>query len=442
MTIRTSAALLAALTLTLIGVACGDGDDAAERAAERPRVPVRAVDSPGCAPISYGGEGRPDLLVVHTGTLQGAFSEHGVQSAQAIKLVLAERGWRAGPHRVALQVCEEADPKTGNPDLEKCRRHARAFAANRSVVALLGPYFSLCAREMLATLNGAQPGPLPALSGSNTYVGLTLKAPGVGEDEPGRYRPSGRPSYARIAVADDAQGAAAALYMQRRGARRVFALYDDPAYAFGLAEAFRISARRAGLEVAGRGRWDGEARGYDALARRLARRGVDGVFIGGLLTSNGPRLIRDLRVGLGRDATIVASDSFLQAGTIVEGAGRHAEGVAVTISVVPNDELPPRGREFADAFERRFGQKPCCFAVHYAQAMEIMLDAIGASDGTRADVAQRMLGARVEDGLIGDFEIDERGDTTLSAIGVHRIERSRFVFDGAISPPPELLLRN
>ena len=437
-----SAVMLAAATLALFGAACGEDEDGGDGEAARAAVPVRAVESPGCSPISYGGAGRPHFLLAHTGTLQGAFAEHGVQSAQAIKMVLGNRDWRAGPFRIALQVCEEADAKTGNPDLEKCRRHGRAMAANRSVILLLGPYFSLCSREMLATLNEAQPGPVPALSGSNTYVGLTLKAPGVGEDEPERYQPSGRRGYARIAVADDAQGAAAAIYMQRRKVRRVFALYDDPAYGFGLAEAFRISARRAGLDVAGTARWDGEARGYSGLARRLKREGVDGVFIGGLLTSNGPRLIRDLRVGLGRDATIMASDSFLQAGTLVEGAGRHAEGLAVLISVVPNDELPPRGREFAAEFERRFGQKPCCFAVHYAQAAEIALDAIAASDGTRADVAERMFTTRVQDGLIGDFEIDERGDTTLSAIGVHVIERGRFKFYGAISPPAELLARN
>lgn len=437
MTRRIALSLVVAATLA----ACGDDDEQSSRA-NRPMLAVRAVDSPGCAPMSYGGEGRPDLLVAATGTLQGAFAEHGLQAAQAMKMVLAGRGWRAGDYTVALQVCEEADPKTGNPDLEKCRRHARAFARNRSVIALAGPYFSLCAREMLATLNRVRPGPLAALSGSNTYLGLTQDAPGVGDDEPERHHPRDPRGYARIPPADDAQGAAAAVHMQREGKRRVFGLHDDDAYGFGLSEGFRVAAERAGLEVVGAARWDPGARGYRALGARLRRKRVDGVFIGGLLTSNGPRLIRDLRIALGPEASIVASDSFFQAATIVEGAGRHAEDATVTIAVVPNDELPPRGRRFAAEFEQRFGQKPCCFSVHYAQAMQVLLDAIAGSDGTRADVARRLIAARVDDGLLGDFEFDERGDSTLTAVGVHRIEGGRFEFLGAISPSPELLLRN
>ena len=438
MTRRIAVLLVAAATLA----ACGADDDEQASRGDRRLVPVRAVDSPGCAPMTYGGEGRPDLLVVSTGTLQGAFAEHGLQAAQAVKMVLADRGWRAGRYKVALQVCEEADPKTGNPDPEKCARHARAFAENRSVIALAGPYFSLCALEMLATLNRVRPGPLPTLSGGNTYLGLTQDAPGVAPDEPERHHPMKPRGYARIAPADDVQGAAAAVQMQREGKRRVFALYDDPAYGFGLAEGFRVAAERAGLEVLGRARWDGEARHYRALGARLRRQRVDGVFIGGLLTNNGVRLLRDLRVALGRDAAIVGSDSFFQSATLVEGAGRHAEGLLVTIAVVPNRELPEPGRRFAAEFEARFGQKPCCFSVHFAQAMRTLLDAIARSDGTRADVARRMLAARIRGGLVGDFEFDERGDSTLTAIGVHRIERGRFRFLGTISPPAELLLRN
>ena len=428
-----------AVVLATATIACSEDDEPQQ---EQRALAVQPVDSSGCSPVAYGGEGRPDVLVAATGTLQGAFAEHGLQAAQALKLVLAQRDWRAGEYAVGLQVCEEADPETGNPDLRKCRRHARAFARNRSVIALAGPYFSLCAREMLPTLNRAEPGPLPALSGSNTYLGLTQDAPGVPEAEPERYRPTARRGYARIAPADDAQGAAAVVHMERENVRRVFTLYDDDTYGFGLSEGFRVAAERAGLDVVGRARWDGDAKNYRALAQRLRGQGVEGVFIGGLLTSNGPRLIRDLRIGLGDEAIIAASDSFFQAATVVEGAGKHAEGALVTIPVMPNDALPPPGRAFAAEFERRFGDKPCCYSVHFAQAMQVLLDAIAGSDGTRADVARRMLATRVSDGLLGDFTFDERGDSTLTAMGIHRVRRSRFEFLGAISPPTELLLRN
>ena len=39
-----------------------------------------------------------------------------------------------------------------------------------------------------------------------------------------------------------------------------------------------------------------------------------------------------------------------------------------------------------------------------------MLDAIAASDGTRADVIKKVFETNITDGLLGSFKIDENGD--------------------------------
>ena len=69
--------------------------------------PARPVESSGCSPVAFGGEGRPDFLIAVPTTLQGEFTDHGVQVAQAIQLVMEEREWRAGDYPVGLQVCNE-----------------------------------------------------------------------------------------------------------------------------------------------------------------------------------------------------------------------------------------------------------------------------------------------------------------------------------------------
>jgi hypothetical protein len=89
-----SAAALASMT------ACGEG--------ERPAPAARPLPTSLCGPVTYGGEGQPQLLIVNSGSLQGPFSDHVVQNAQATKMVLAERGWHAGEFTVGLQVCDEA----------------------------------------------------------------------------------------------------------------------------------------------------------------------------------------------------------------------------------------------------------------------------------------------------------------------------------------------
>ena len=48
---------------------------------------------------------------------------------------------------------------------------------------------------------------------------------------------------------------------------------------------------------------------------------------------------------------------------------------------------------------------------------------------------------RVTDGLIGNFAIDRFGDTTLTKIGVYSIKDGQSHFEGAVSPPADLLAR-
>jgi branched-chain amino acid transport system substrate-binding protein len=431
------AALVASLAAaTLAGAACGEDQ---ERAADIP--PASPVQSSGCSPVTYGGEGRPDFLIATSTVLQGQFTDHGVQVSQALKMVLGQRDWRAGDYTVGLQICGETTASGDASSPEKCRRNARAFVRNRSVIVVHGPLFSTCSREMTPILNGAPGGPLAQTLAGPTYLGLTRDGPGVERGEPERYFPTGRRSLVRLAPPDDTMGAAGALFAKRQGAGSVFVLDDNDPYGFAVAEAFRVAAEGLGLRVVGRAQWDAKASDYRALAERIQRSGADAVYLGGYVFSNGPQLIKDLRETLGPRVELLGPDGFNQLAPIVEGAGSAAEGFAPMISVLPTAELPDAGQDFAARFEERFGARPCCFSVHTAQATNMMLDAIADSEGSRARVLENLLDARVEDGYVGDFEIDRYGDTTLNTIGVYRIEDGRLSFETKITPPAELLAR-
>jgi branched-chain amino acid transport system substrate-binding protein len=237
------------------------------------------------------------------------------------------------------------------------------------------------------------------------------------------------------------QGAAGAMLARLEGARSAFVLDDGQPYGFGVAEAFRTTAERNGPRVVGRAAWHGKARHYRALAERIRAAGADAVYLGGYVSNNGVRLIEDLRRALGPDVLILGPDGFATPGLIVEGAGPAAEGFLWTIPTLPTTELPPPGRELAAAFEERFASRPCCFAVQAAQTAAVILDAVEDSDGSRAQMLENLLDARVEDGYLDDFEIDSHGDTTLTAVGAYRIEDGRLRFHSALAPPAELLAR-
>jgi branched-chain amino acid transport system substrate-binding protein len=413
----------------------GCGQDKKQEAAPLPAA--RAIVKGGCSFV-YGGAGKPQVLIANSSAFQGQFTDHGVQEAQALKLVLAQRHWRAGDYRVGLEICDETTAKSDFSDPAKCQRNARAFARSRAVIAVLGPHFSSCTAVMLPILNRARGGAIPLVGASATYLGLTRAGPGTASHEPSKYYPTGVRNYIRDVPADDVQGAAAAIYVKREGATQAFALSDGQAYGDGLGEAFATTAKRIGMTGVGAARWNPKARDYRGLARRVKRSGADVVFLGGYVFENAPRLIRDLRDALPR-AQLIGPDGMNQAATVVEGAGDAAENFLATIAVVPAAALPPPGQTFAEQFRRQYSQYPCCYSVNSAQSELMVLDALASSGPDRARIINWLRHARVKGGLTGDFVIDRFGDTSLTRMAVYRIKQGKNRFETTVSPPPSLL---
>jgi branched-chain amino acid transport system substrate-binding protein len=237
------------------------------------------------------------------------------------------------------------------------------------------------------------------------------------------------------------QAAAGALYASGRGVRRPFVLHHDQPWGIGVATAFGNAAQKLGMTIAGTAGWDPRARSYRPLAARIRRSGADAVYVAGYAVDNGPRLLRDLRDQLGRRVLVMGPDGFNMPAPLVEQAGADAEGLVVTLASLPAVAVPPAGRRFARDFRQRFGVLPCCYAIHAAQVMDVVLDAIAASDGTRASVMRNLFRTRVRRGLIGDFAVDRYGDSSMRSIAVYRIRDARARFVTAIAPSGELLER-
>ena len=113
--------------------------------------------------------------------------------------------------------------------------------------------------------------------------------------------------------------------------------------------------------------------------------------------------------------------------------------MVISFPVVPPTRFPPSGREFAKAFEEAVGAPADPYSMAVAQSTEVLLDAIAASDGTRASVTRNLFRTRVRNGILGDFEIDENGDTTAGGVTMYRIENGKPRVVDVITPPPSLV---
>jgi branched-chain amino acid transport system substrate-binding protein len=392
--------------LALVASGCGGGDDGAE---------VTALPSSSCTALEYEGEGDPDYILASDFPLQGSARNQTTQIVEAIRFELGEREWKAGDYNIAFQSCDDATAQAAKWDSAKCSQNANNYASNDAVIAVIGTFNSGCAAIEIPVLNQAPDGGILMFSPANTYPCLTVNLPGACEaSEPDKYYPTGTRTYARVAPADDYQGAFVAEFMQKQGIESVYILNDKEAYGLGVATTTRKAAESLGIEVKGFEAWDPKASSYEAQMKKIQGTGAQAIFLGGLIDENGAQVIKDKVAVLGPndgDVKLFGPDGFATQATIDE-SGAAAQGMYLSVAGVPLDAFTGAGKEFVDALAAGplAGKAIEPYAVYGGQAAKIVLDAIENSDGSRGEVIANVYETEVTDGLLGTFSFNENGD--------------------------------
>lgn len=369
--------------------------------------------------------------------LEGSGRTQTIQMGKAIAYILKQHNWKAGKYTLAYQACDDATAQAGKWDSGKAAANANAYAQDQSVIGVIGTFNSGAAEIEIPILNRAPNGPVGMVSPANTYVGLTHPGPGTAAGEPGKYYPTGKRNYIRIVAADDFQGAADALLAKSFGIKKLFLLNDKEAYGFGVASNVRRAATKLGIKVVGFTAWDAKASSYEALAVKIKATGAQGIFLGGLICENGGKLIKDLRAAM-PNVKLMAPDGFTPISADVQTAGAAANGMTVSIAGEPTSALKGAGKQFVQGFTKAVGP-PAPYTAYAAQAAEVMIDAIAASNGTRADVAKQLFKTKVKNGILGSFTINHNGDTSSNPVTIYRIQGGKSTNYKVIVPPTSLV---
>lgn len=396
---------------------------------------VQPVSQSFCSPLESGAA-KPQLLITSDLPASGTATRRYVLAMQqAILFILKRDGFRAGRYAIGYQSCDDSSPKESSGDLGKCAANAKAYAADSSVIGMIGPLDSLCAGVEIPILDEAPNGPLALVSPSSTDVGLTHVGATTGSGQPTEYYPAGVRNYVRIAAPDDVQGTADALLAKELGVHRVFVLNDGEFYGRTVAAPFEDAARSYGLKIAGTGTWGVNQKRFDALAKRVARSGADGVFLGGYACPGRGTLVRELRGAVGPHVTLIAPDGFTPLPATIEATGaKGAEGLYVSELGMPASGFGPLGRQIASKFTP---SEPDSGGSGYAaESAQVLLDAIAASNGTRASVAKHLFGVHVGGAIVKNLGFDGDGDPTVNPFTIMRLHNGKARFDRIVSPPP------
>jgi branched-chain amino acid transport system substrate-binding protein len=388
-------------------------------------VGVTPVDSTACGGVQYGGSGPAQALIVSDLPLQGDSRQRSLQMNDAIRLVLEGAKWRAGGRNVAFQACDDSEADTGLWSKAQCQANARAYAADPSVLGVIGTYNSGCAEAIVPILGRAPGGGLAMVSPGNTLICLTQSSPSCGKGEPGSLYPQRR-NYARVVPNDAYQGAGLASFAQQQKIERAYVLYaaKDPT-SLGQAKTFRGAARKLGIEIAGFRAWNPNASSYSGLMGTVAATMPDAVLLAGLTEQNGARLIKDKVAVLGPNdgmVKLLAPDGFAQQSTI-DLAGSAAKGMFASVPGRVPQNLTGPGKKLVAQLQQENRGPVELYAPYAGQAASVLLEAIARSP-QRSGVLDAVRHTNVRNGIAGSFSILPSGDPSVGPITVSVAKKS------------------
>jgi len=412
------ACLLGAFAMGM--TACGDDDD----------------EGGGGGGDSGGGGGGGTVNVYSSLPLQGASRPQTTAMVEGIKLALEQRKGKAGETTVKYTSLDDSTAQAGTWTPEATSANARKVAQDDAAVAYIGEFNSGASAISIPILNEV---PIAQVSPANTAVGLTSDEPGADKGEPDKYYPTGERHYLRIVPKDTIQGAALATVMAKDGCTSAYILNDKEVYGAGLSRNIEISAKEQGLEIAANEGIDPKAPNFRSQAASIKSSGADCFVFSGITANGAVQLYKDVSAAV-PDAKLYGPDGVAESGFADPKEGGIPADVAakvkVSVATLSPDEYPPEGQKFFEDYEAKYGEpNPDPYAVYGYEAMDLVLDTceeLGPDCSDKQAMIDALFNTKGRESVLGAYDIDENGDTTLTDYGIYTIKDGELVFEETV----------
>ena len=409
---------------------------------------VSAMGVSACGSEEGGGGGGggktvsgTNLTIYSSLPLQGTSKEQSEAVINGEQLALKQVGKKIGKYTLKYVSLDDSTAQNpGTADEGQTAQNARKAVQDKSTIFYLGEFNSGGTKVSLPILNKAG---IPQISPSNTYVGLTTNKPGSEPGEPQKYYPSGKRTYARVVPIDDVQGAAMVTTMKEDGCQSVHIFNDKTTYGAGLGRNIELSAKKQGLKVEGNDGTDKNAPNYRSLAAKVKA----DCFVGsGVTGENYVQVFKDVAAAApnaklyGPDG--VAEEAFTnpKKGGIPADVGARTK---VTVATLGLKEFQKRKNAVAEKFFKDFkaaynDATPDPYAIYGYETMSLALDtlkALGNKANDRTAVGQQLVGkTKGRNSVLGTYDIDKNGDTSITDYGLYTIKDGLPTFSKVIKP--------
>jgi branched-chain amino acid transport system substrate-binding protein len=383
-----------------------------------------------------GGGGGKSVTVYSSVPLQGASRAQTTALVNGAKLALEQRKGKAGSTSVTYTSLDDSTAQAGTWTPEATGANARKAAGDDSAVAYIGEFNSGASAISIPILNEV---PLAQISPANTAVGLTTDEPGADKGEPDKYYPTGERNYLRIVPKDTIQGAALATVMKEDGCTKLAILNDKEVYGAGLARNIESSAKAQGIEVTGDEGIDPKAPNFRSQASTIKDAGADCFVFSGITANGAVQMYKDVSAAV-PDAKLYGPDGVAESGFADPKEGGIPADVGakvkLTVATLSPDQYPAEGQKFFDDFTAKYGEKnPDPYAIYGYEAMSLVLDTcekLGPDCSDKQKMIDGLFATKGRKSVLGTYDIDENGDTTISDYGVYTIDAGELKFDETV----------
>ena len=370
------------------------------------------------------------LAIYSSEPLQGPWAPVSEQIIGGEKLALHDANGHAGPFKIGYFSLDDASPKTQRWNPEVTETNAEKAAQDTSTIAYLGDFNSAATAISLPLINAAG---ILQVSTASPYVGLTSSFD-AGQDEPERFYPSGRRTFARLQPGDTAQAAAQVQLMKSLGVHRVYVLDDQDPFEAPLAQIVAGDAERAGITVLAHDSISTVAGStFTGEIEKIQQSKPQAVFMAGGEGEGTPALWRGLGAAMPHAALL--GSSSMASPSFTSQIGAAGAKTYLTTPVLAPALYPASAQAVLADYRRTFGVEGTPSALYGYEAMTVVLDAIrnaGSHGDDRQAVIDGLFATSKRNSVIGSYSIDADGEIVPARYGVDRVLGGQPVFYRAI----------
>jgi len=363
--------------------------------------------------------------------VSGADASDGIPTRNGVMLAIEEAN---AAHRLGSSIQLVAndldDTINGKHDPAQGAQNVKSFIDDPATLAMIGPFNSNVATAEIPLTVAAG---LVQISPSTTSDTLTRGATALR-----LRRGSAATTFFRVCGTNQGQGSAGARLAIAQGFHAIFIVDDDETYGRGLAEVFEERFRALGGRVVGHEHLVANQQDFTALLSKVRALQPDALFFGGLTSSGGAVLRKQMgQNGLARlpffGGDGISDEAFLAV------AGPYADGVSYFVAAPDVGHLP-EARHFLAAYRARFGSDAGPYSTNAYAATQVEIAAIAAAmrrhpgvPPTRAEVLAEVRASRGVATPIGRVAFDRYGDTLHPLVTLYTIRHGVPYFQASDS---------